>query len=84
MKDSAFLEIKFIVPRIEMRKLVNKLHDKNKKMIIVSDKMMTPRTIDVITLLDKDGHYIYASRNIYDACVVLDYQNQNNVSTMEK
>ena len=53
-------------------------------MIIVSDKMMTPRTVDVITLLDKDGHYIYASRNVYDACVILDYQNQNNVSTMEK
>lgn len=53
-------------------------------MILVSDKMMTPRTIDVVTLQDKDGHYVYVSRNVYDAAVVFDYQNQNNVTSMEK
>lgn len=62
------LEIKFIVPRVEMKNLVNELYNKNKKMIIVSDMYLTKNVI--IKMLKKCGYninmfdYIYISNDI--------------------
>ena len=52
-------------------------------MILVSDKLMTPRTTDVVTLIDKDNHYIYVSRNVYDNAVVFNYTMQGNTAEMD-
>ena len=53
-------------------------------MILVSDKLMTPRTTDVVTLIDNDGHYIYISRNVYDSAVVFNYTMQGSTAEMDK
>lgn len=52
-------------------------------MILVDKNFMTPRTIDVITLQDTDGDYIYVNRALYDVAVIFNYNTQCDISKME-
>lgn len=53
-------------------------------MILVSKNFMTPRTINVVTLEDKSGDYIYVDRNLYDNAVIFNHTTQGDTNKMDK
>lgn len=53
-------------------------------MILVSKNFMTPRTINVVTLEDKSGDYIYIDRNLYDNAVIFNHTTQGDTNKMDK